>query len=97
MEDFQIKGSTHVPEVKLSYQGETVVLTIDFMPVTIFSDETLSALVDCIEAWTDLRERKIQINCSGLDTPDTQGIISKLAQQVKFKNHVHFTQTLHNP
>jgi len=97
MEDFQIKGSTHIPEVKLHYQGETAVLSIDFMPVLIFSEDILMPLVDCIEAWADLRERKIEIRCSGLDTPQTRQAISKLAQQVKFKNHVHFTQTLHNP
>ncbi|GEM_PF-3810475 len=97
MEDFQIKGSTQIPEVKLHYKGETAVLSIDFMPVLTFSEDILMPLVDCIEAWTDLRERKIEIHCSGLDTSDTRRTISKLAQQVKFKNHVRFTQVLHNP
>ena len=95
MEDFQIKGSTQVPEVKLDYKGETIVLTIDFTIVTTFSDETLTALVDCVEAWTDVQKRQIEISCSGLDTPDTQGAISKLAQQVKYKKHVQFNQKLH--
>ncbi len=96
MEDFQIKGSTQIPDVKLSYRGKTVVLTIDFSIVTVFSEETLTALVECVEAWTDVRERQIEINCSGLNTSDTQGIISKLAQKVKYKKHVQFHQILHN-
>lgn len=87
MEEFRIKGGVQVPDVHLKYENQIPILSINFTNTVEPSNEVLIAFLDCVEAWTDLRERSLKVVCTG-NTTNHEEIIATLTQRISNKNHV---------